>query len=224
MEELAVTYAYIIHIHIHTHTHIYIYTHNIYIYIHIYTHNLVTWMDIHGFPRSGIEGPWWTIRGARLQLRPGTLLGWQGFREEREQIERGQDVHLGNFLRGDLDLDISWFHGSIYGHLCDIHVTYMTSPRTPSGAFLDEMNITMDQDTQENFEGISGYTKIFIWDEYQDTQGIYIYIYMVEYTLSLALKTLVSWQGCSSEPAVGTCPNDPVTISDGLRENRKPIV
>jgi len=93
MGELAVTYTY---------TYIYIHTYSQYII------NLVTWMDIHGFPRPGPRpGPRWTIRGARLQLRPGTLLGWQRFREEREQIERGHDVHLGNFLRGDLDLDIS---------------------------------------------------------------------------------------------------------------------
>ena len=90
MGELAVTYTYT-----------YIYTYSQYII------NLVTWMDIHGFLRPGARpGPRWTIRGARLQLRPGTLLGWQRFREEREQIERGHDVHLGNFLRGDLDLDI----------------------------------------------------------------------------------------------------------------------
>jgi hypothetical protein len=141
-------------------------------------------MDIHGFPRPGPRpGPRWTIRGARLQLRPGTLLGWQRFREEREQIERGHDVHLGNFLRGDLDLDISWyilwFHGSIHGHF----VVTIWHRRHPS---------------RDLMRWISGYPRyIYIW--------LNIPIHWLSKPLSLGRDALIDFFKCLCKIIQSTC-------------------
>ena len=89
-------------------------------------------MDLRTFPwpenHKKAHGPQPGLRGARLQLRPGTLLGWQSFGEEREQIERREDVHLGQ-------LSLVW--SLIIGHFIGISVGMLIDTMGPrNGCFL----------------------------------------------------------------------------------------